>query len=203
MSDEPGASEKAAMRSLMRRRLSAPGIEPGAIGRSIEGHLRASACWDRAASVVAFASLPGEVDTSAVLAAVLAAGKRLLLPRTLADRSLEFVEVGDLDRLTPGRFGVREPSAGRARVEFDGETLILVPGLAFDCHGGRLGRGAGYYDRALARARATNDRPVCLGLGFALQLVDRVPMTRLDQRLDGVLTELGLDFVEGSSPAGR
>ena len=69
-----------------------------------------------------------------------------------------------------------------------GIDLVLVPGIAFDRFGGRVGKGAGYYDRALAPLDKQS-RPALLGLGFALQLTQRVPMTTHDVYLDAVVTE--------------
>ena len=72
----------------------------------------------------------------------------------------------------------------------DPSWLVLVPGLAFDAHGGRLGRGAGYYDRALSGSAGV--RPVCFGFGFAFQVVAEVPMESRDRFMDAILTEQGL-----------
>jgi len=90
--------------------------------------------------------------------------------------------------LVPGAFGVMEPMAEAPLVQ---PTLVLVPLLAFDRSGHRLGYGAGFYDRTLAALRDTG-RVTAIGVAHAEQQVDAVPHDPYDQRLDGVLTDQGL-----------
>jgi 5-formyltetrahydrofolate cyclo-ligase len=111
-----------------------------------------------------------------------------LLPRVVAGR-LEFAAVDDLATLETGRFGVLEPGAASSPVELTPSDLVFVPGVAFDRDGGRLGRGGGHYDRAFPSAPSA---PVLVGVGFSLQLIERVPMGPLDRRVDGVITEVGV-----------
>jgi 5-formyltetrahydrofolate cyclo-ligase len=93
--------------------------------------------------------------------------------------------------LTPGVWGIREPSAEAPEVFPD---VLLVPLLAFDRRGFRLGYGGGYYDRTIARLRALKSI-TAIGLAFAAQQIDDVPATPRDERLDLVLTEGGtMDF---------
>jgi 5-formyltetrahydrofolate cyclo-ligase len=175
-------------------------------GRSREAGRAAAATlllWPgfRAISEVAcFASLPGEVDTTPVFEAAQAAGKSVCLPR-MRGADLEFVPVSDLTGLVRAALGVREPDAACAARSLLPAALVLVPGLAFDRAGARLGRGAGYYDRALARIRRESPRSTFIGLGFALQIIERVPMHPHDVPVDAVLTEDALIWVD--SAAGR
>jgi 5-formyltetrahydrofolate cyclo-ligase len=140
--------------------------------------------------VALFSSRSDEVDTGPLIESALRDGKQVLLPRTAGGEALEFAELGDRARLRIGRFGIAEPPPGSPGIRPDADTVLLVPGLAFDRHGGRLGRGAGYYDRALAGLVAGPRRPLLIGAGFSFQLVERVPMMTLDVRLDGVVSEL-------------
>jgi 5-formyltetrahydrofolate cyclo-ligase len=90
-------------------------------------------------------------------------------------------------RRRPG--GGPEP-VGTPGVRMNDLDLLVVPGLAFDARGGRLGRGGGHYDRLLAaRSGQKGHRPVLLGLGFEFQIVERVPTAAHDVRLDIVVTE--------------
>jgi 5-formyltetrahydrofolate cyclo-ligase len=93
--------------------------------------------------------------------------------------------------LVAGVWGIREPPAEAPEVFPD---ILIVPLLAFDGRGHRLGYGAGHYDRTMARLRAT--KPViAVGIAFAVQQIDQVPVTPRDERLDLVLTEAGtMDF---------
>ena len=144
--------------------------------------------FERAARVAAYVALNDEVPTRAVLEAVLASGRILLLPRLVAER-LEFAAVEDLTSLRRGGFGVLEPLASSAALELAPDDLVLVPGVAFDRRGGRLGRGRGHYDRAFPPATAA---PVLLGVAFSFQLVDAVPAGPFDRRVDGIVSEVGI-----------
>jgi 5-formyltetrahydrofolate cyclo-ligase len=92
------------------------------------------------------------------------------------------------DRLAPDAVGIASPLASAGDLTPD---LIIVPLIAFDKTGARLGQGGGYYDRTLADLRLSKSAPPCIGLAFAGQQVDTVPREVHDQTLDGVLTELG------------
>jgi 5-formyltetrahydrofolate cyclo-ligase len=138
--------------------------------------------------IMLFASLPDEVPTDAIAQDAWRRGVTLVYPRTEPEpRGLTLYRVRSFDELRPGRYGIREPDAQLcATVPPQEVELVLMPGLAWDRHGARLGRGAGYYDRLLAAAgwRA----PRC-GLFFALQEVARVPTDPWDAPLDAVVTE--------------
>jgi 5-formyltetrahydrofolate cyclo-ligase len=161
-------------------------------GEAISDELSAWSGWLTASVVAVFATLPGEVDTRPLTQLVLREGKRLAFPRMVAGSTLEFVLVEDPESLRPGRYGVLEPVRKNPALSIGRDAVVCVPGLAFDCAGGRLGRGAGYYDRALAVSRGTGGRPRMIGVGFARQIVESVPMGPLDVRMDAIFTEAGL-----------
>jgi 5-formyltetrahydrofolate cyclo-ligase len=129
-------------------------------------------------------AIHNEVLTEIVSTRALEVGKTLVYPR-VKDNDLEFVEVLSLTELAPGAFGVLEPQGDRLRVaeELD---LVVVPGVAFDQSGHRLGYGRGFYDRALLACRAD-----CTKVGFAYdsQLLDTLPSTEHDQKLSVLMTE--------------
>ena len=180
---------KQAMRTAMRAQMRALSQ------RAREGHATAAcaavgrATWFAAArTVLAFVSLSDELDTSALLRAILSAGKRLAVPRVLvATGQLEAVVLTTLDDLVPGSFGVREPRGG-AVIALSAIDVAIVPGVAFDRQGGRLGRGGGFYDRCLA----TRAYLLTCGLAYEAQLVERVPMQAGDQRVKWLATEAGV-----------
>lgn len=111
--------------------------------------------WQKARTVLAFCAMPDEPDTTLVLRRTLADGKRLCLPRVQAGQNgaMAFVPVENLSALALGAYGILEPTgpALPAGTAFGADTLALVPCLAADEGGVRLGRGGGYYDRFLAR----------------------------------------------------
>ena len=133
-----------------------------------------------------FMPLKSEINPLPLLQKLAEAGARLVLPaiagrgKPLIMRAWEFG--APLDR---GQWGIREPKPDAAEVEPD---ILLVPLLAFDRAGHRLGYGAGYYDMTIHRLRAL--KPVtAVGIAFAAQEVPKIPTTPRDERLDLVLTE--------------
>lgn len=152
----------------------------------IADRIRARPAWREARCILAYCQMRSEVDTSSLLAAVLAAGHTLLLPRVdWAARNLLAVPVTSLAQLAPARYGVPEPHDGEP-VPPATADLVLVPGVAFDTRGGRVGYGAGFYDRLLAALPARVPR---WGLAFEAQVVDSIPAEVHDQRVDAVVTE--------------
>jgi 5-formyltetrahydrofolate cyclo-ligase len=141
-----------------------------------------------AETVGAYASIGNEVATGNLIASLLSAGKDLVLPVVKGDGIMEFRAVTDPARLTPGVFGIPEPRSGELcppeKIDF-----LFVPGLAFDRHGGRLGRGKGYYDRYLARAGALRPDLTKAGLAFSGQLAAAVPLDDRDLLMDLIVTE--------------
>jgi 5-formyltetrahydrofolate cyclo-ligase len=127
-----------------------------------------------------------EFDVRPLLAALAARGHRLALPVVVARAApLVFRAWAAGDPLMAGGFGISVPLPGQPELE---PELVLVPLLAFDARGYRLGYGGGFYDRTLARLRA-RARVVAIGIGFAGQEIDAVPNDATDQRLDWIVTE--------------
>ena len=131
-----------------------------------------------------YSAIHNEVLTDTVARQSLEAGKTLVYPRINNDE-LEFVEVLDLTELVHGAFGVLEPQGSRL-VPLKDLDLVVVPGVAFDRTGHRLGYGRGFYDRALLACRAD-----CTKIGFAYdsQLLATLPSAKHDQQLSMLMTE--------------
>jgi 5-formyltetrahydrofolate cyclo-ligase len=141
----------------------------------------------RAPRVALYAALVGELPSRPLFDALGAARKLRLLPRTRG-AALEFAPADDWEGLVPGGFGVLEPPVGVPAVALGPDDVAVVPGLAFDRAGRRLGRGRGYFDRAFGAAAPA---PFLLGAAFALQIVERVPSDSRDRRVDAIVTERG------------
>jgi len=189
--------EKNRLRQAMMRNLeSISASESRAAGEAIADRLASWSTWRSSSVVVLFATLRGEVDTQPLIERAQRAGKQLLFPRMLEGRTLEFAAVDEIGSLQPGRYGVLEPDRRCSARPIQTDAIVFVPGLAFDREGGRLGRGAGYYDRALAGCGDGSGRPRLIGVGFDAQVVRNVPMNSLDMRMDAVVTEMGLFDVE-------
>jgi len=140
--------------------------------------------FSSARSVMVFLSMPGEIDTTPVIQKVLQSDKRLCAPRVRwAERLMDVIEVSDVDKeLLRSSRGYAEPS-GKLIVEKSSIDLVLVPGLAFDTWGRRLGRGMGFYDRFL-----TGIAIVSCGYAFDEQVVSIVPADDHDVLMSMLVT---------------
>ncbi|HVC49102.1 MAG TPA: 5-formyltetrahydrofolate cyclo-ligase [Burkholderiales bacterium] len=157
-------------------------------GKLVCGRLCSLPEYVRAKVVLAYTPFRSEMDTLTFLSQVLHDGKTLLLPRVnKLDKTLSLYQVKDLGRdLVPGAWGIIEPDPGVCpQAQFSGIDFILVPGSVFDLRGGRMGYGAGFYDRLLA---SLEPRPFCVGAALDLQMVDEVPMEPHDLFLDLIVT---------------
>ena len=140
-------------------------------------------------TVMFFLSFRSEVETRAMVEQNLARGRRVLIPKTESkERLLIPSQMFDFEKdLVPGFYDIPEPAPGALRpVDPEEIDLLIVPGVAFDLQGNRLGYGGGYYDRFFERLRP--GVPL-VALAFDLQIVDAVPVDPWDQRMDWVVTE--------------
>jgi len=191
--DPPGLAEaKSALRKMvLGQREAMDAGARAALSRAITLDIAALDAYRRSRVVMAYVSFGSEFQTGDVIRHVLDAGKTLVLPRiNRARRALEIYEVREPVRdLEPGGWGILEPRPDRcARVEMDIVDVVLVPGLAFDARGWRLGYGGGYYDRLLGGLTA---RPPLVAGAFEAQMVGAVPIGAHDVPMDIVVTEGG------------
>ena len=183
-------------RLLARRRTQDPATVTAA-SSALHHNLLTHPVWQGARGLAAFVGVRGEAHTRPLLSATLEAGKTLWLPRVLGGGRMCFWPVDDLATLVEGRMGLLEPpgldpSQGRsAPGPEDGVDLVLVPGLGFDRHGGRIGFGAGHYDRAFgARQHEGLPMPTLCGLCLHDFLeTDGVPMADHDLRMAMVVSD--------------
>ncbi|MCP2669685.1 5-formyltetrahydrofolate cyclo-ligase [Maricaulaceae bacterium EIL42A08] len=145
--------------------------------------------WPALHSVVAgYSPIGDEIDPTPLLETFHCEQARLALPRVDGkSEPLSFRAFSPGDELEAAAFGVKAPPAKAAVLK---PSLVLVPLLAFDETGRRLGYGGGFYDRTLAALRKEGP-VVAVGLAFEAQRVRRVPTDVLDQRLDYVITDVG------------
>jgi len=142
-------------------------------------------CWQEASSIMFFVPLPGELDIWPLLKTAMAAGKTVALPR-FDSRSGLYVpcRVADVSTdLAPGRYGIHEPKLGCLEFPLNRLDFVLVPGVAFDLQGHRLGRGRGHYDQILSAVHGTT-----CGVAYNEQVVGEVPVGPHDVSLNCLLT---------------
>jgi 5-formyltetrahydrofolate cyclo-ligase len=146
-----------------------------------------------AQTVLAYYSLPDEVNTHQLLDDLLAEGKNVYLPKVLDDETMVWVPYTGSQNLVEGAFHILEPDVTGGRFFCDiadvtkepSPCYILVPGVAFDAHGHRLGRGRGYYDRFLSSLRTVPSE--LIGVCFDFQKVPEVPVDEYDIPVDEVI----------------
>ena len=184
----PHPATKPALRRVFRSWRRALSVDVrAAAAASICARLVELDAWKRAQVVLLYDALPGEVDLSML---VDAAGRRTVALPVVVGRGQPLLlrEWGNFSR---GPFGIREPDARSPTVDPASVDLVVVPGLAFDRRGGRLGQGGGFYDRTLRGMTA-----VRLAVAYSPQVLPEVPMAAHDVRMHGVVTERGVVWVE-------
>lgn len=190
--DELRARKAAQRKALLAGRDALPAAARADLSRRITQRLLALPALSAARTVLAYASFGSEFDTSALVDALLAAGKRLALPRVDREaRRLELFFVTSVQRdLEPGVWGIREPAPERCRpATLDEIDLVLTPGVAFSPRCERLGYGGGYYDQLLAGQPAGL---FTVAAAFELQLVPDLPLGPADVPVDLVVTETAI-----------
>lgn len=135
-------------------------------------------------TVYAYYSLPDEVNTHQLLDELLRQGKSVFLPKVIGAETMTWHPYEGRQSLHEGAFGIMEPTTGACDVAgVLSRSCILVPGVAFDAEGHRLGRGRGYYDRFLA----THSYIYKIGVCFDFQKVGEVPCDSFDISVDEVI----------------
>jgi 5-formyltetrahydrofolate cyclo-ligase len=191
MADLQGTKPSLRRRILGRRDAMDP-CSRTALSRAIVRDIIETSVYRRSDTIMAYASFGSELQTDEFMRHVLHQGKVLLLPRVnLQKGSLDLYRVRDPVRdLRVGTWGIREPRPDRCvRVDPHAIDFVLVPGLAFDARGGRLGYGGGFYDKLLAHGLSP-----CAWLvagAFKSQMVEKVPVDGHDVPMDVVVTENG------------
>jgi 5-formyltetrahydrofolate cyclo-ligase len=177
---------KTRMREEMRASLAGLSVEHREnASKEAVARLTLQKIWQEANFVMFYAPFKGEIDLWPILARGLEAGKTMALPRFDADAE-KYVPcsiMGHTDDLVLGRYGIREPNQRSSRVPLNRLDFVLVPGVAFDLRGHRLGRGKGFYDRMLAVVRGKT-----CGVAFDEQIVREVPVEPHDSDVNCILT---------------
>lgn len=190
-------SRKAELRKELReRRDSIPEADRIAESQTIIKTLMSTEMYQNARFVLTYVSFGSEVDTKELIGQAIKDQKNVYVPRimeSLSGRRMEFFKCEDLSNLKRNYMGILEPEADYAHVfPYDlhmsldraEECLVIVPGLGFDQHLGRIGYGGGYYDRFLTKCR----KKFSIGIAYKEQMIDEVPMSDNDEQVDLVLT---------------
>ena len=178
--------EKDALRADLRARLSqSDPAENAACDVRITQRVLSLPAFQAAERIFAYCSVVPEVDTHAILAQARRRGKTVALPVTQPDGQMQFARYDGA--LVPGRFGIPQPPHSAQILLPQSGDLMLIPALAYDRTGRRLGRGGGYYDRCLAQLDCC-----AVGLIRAEFLLDALPTAWNDMPVAAVVTEQGI-----------
>jgi len=191
-------SEKQKLRAVARERVRG-------LSTDAQAQLSLRACeifleqevYRRAESILLYVALVGEVDLLLIFERALGDGKRVALPRFLPETQNYGAFFAGDKPLAPGAFGIPEPAQDNP-VPLNRLDLILVPGVAFDGRGRRLGRGKGFYDRMLSEASG-----VKCGICFEEQMLETIPVEPHDVGVDYLATPSRWLECRGSSPETR
>ena len=182
----PLANAKAILREQVRARLKdIPAAERASASAQLVTRLLGLSVWKNAKSVLLFSPFGIEPDICPLIHEAIASGKLTALPGfdpATQTYFARFIRDPETD-LVAGEFGILEPRSACEAAPLNRLDLVLVPGVAFDTRGRRLGRGKGYYDRLLTHVRGTK-----CGIAFDEQIVEEIPAGPLDIRLNCILT---------------
>ncbi len=161
-------------------------LTPAEINRwseDIAGRLYSDYRFKKAQTIFIFASFGTEVDTHRIIEKLLSLGKSVCIPRIVKKHTMAAVKIESLEELRPNKMGILEPVNGEeiAPEEID---LIVVPGVAFDRRGYRIGYGGGFYDLFMSRAPGVDK----IALAYDIQIIDRVENEEWDIRIDTLIT---------------
>ena len=149
-------------------------------------NLQAFPQFQRAGIILFYATWGKEVDTLPMISLALESGKRVSLPIVRAkERDMLLAEIRHPGDLAPGYCSIPEPRAEARLIAFEAVDVVIVPGLAFDSFGYRLGYGGGYYDRLLKKLGFQT----LIGLAYNSQVLSQIPHESYDVPIDWIITE--------------
>jgi 5-formyltetrahydrofolate cyclo-ligase len=180
--------DKKTLRNQMKSvRQSIPADEKEDFDKSIFNKVISSTIYKEAKILFIYVSFGSEVDTHRIIEQTIKDNKSVYVPKVINRiEGMAAVKISSLSELKASSLGILEPEDIHETAkpwEFD---LILIPGLAFDSRGGRLGYGAGYYDSFLKEIRPETQK---VGLAYSCQVIEEVPMEKQDVFIDHIITE--------------
>lgn len=185
-------SDKRKLRQQMQqKRVQMPHAVAASASQSVARHFADHPILAFAESFAGYSAMRGELDVKPVFEIMEKWRKVTALPCIRPDKNLLFREWSLGEPLAKSPVGTEEPLSTNPSMI---PAVVLVPLLAFDGDGYRLGYGGGYYDRTIEAMRQFETPPLFIGVGYSAQEVDRVPTSDHDQPLDGILTELGVSM---------
>lgn len=183
--------KKALRKEILTRRKNIDAAEKGEMDKKILDRFFESKYYKEAKNIFIYISYDSEINTIEIINKAFKDGKKIYVPRTeFETRLMDAVEITSFDNLIKSSYGILEPSMEVLQVNPNKLDLIVVPGVAFDRNGGRMGYGAGFYDRYFKKINKDNiKRIVKLALAYDFQVLEKVPMSVQDVPVDFIITE--------------
>lgn len=168
---------------LIKQRAQLSAATRQSAGKRIANAVKEHALYQNAEHIYCYVSFREEVETHEFLRFVLQTGRKVAVPKIVAKRTMQFFYIDSFEELEVGCYGILEPSTSRHACAK--QALILMPGVAFDRTGGRIGYGGGFYDNYLHR------HPDCrsIALAYEMQMINHVPMEQFDVSPEYIMTE--------------
>jgi len=179
-------------KSMRAQRRAIPERRQQVAARQVAAHLKHLSEYNTATVITCYRAIQGELDTNLVIEDIQRRGDHCYLPVLGQDWSMEFAEVKAGQRLHKNHWGLWEPGPLARRASPQEIDVALVPLVAFDKSGARLGMGGGYYDRYFAFSDASIQRPFLVGLAHTIQQVDSLESQPWDVPLNAVVTPRGI-----------
>jgi|BioPla2DNA2_1021312.scaffolds.fasta_scaffold00174_48 5-formyltetrahydrofolate cyclo-ligase len=181
-------NKKAIRKEILKKLADLTSEEKLAKDQVIFSKVIESSHYKESENIFVFVSYNKEVDTHRIINHALQQGKKVSVPVILSIKEgMVAVSIDNLQDLKKNKYGILEPPLIDTNITAPQDIdLVLVPGAAFDGKGGRVGYGAGMYDRYLVQLRSSTKK---IALGYSFQLLGQVPMEPLDVRVDGIITD--------------
>ena len=183
--------KKALRKEILAKRNIMDAIEKEEKDRKILDEFYESNYYREAKNIFIYISYDSEVNTKGIIKKALRDNKKIYVPRTeFKTRLMDAVEITSLNNLIESEYGILEPSVEEPHIDPNEIDLIVVPGVAFDRNGGRMGYGAGFYDRYFKKISKDNMKKVIkLALAYDFQILEKIPMNEQDVPVNYIITE--------------
>ncbi len=151
--------------------------------------------WKQAKRVMLYLAMPKEANVDKAIEVALKEGKEVYVPVCLNAHEMTAARLTSLDDVERGVLNIRIPKEGYQTIEAKSLDLVYIPGVAFDTKGGRMGMGAGYYDRFLHEVPSSR----CIGVAWDIQVQEEdIPLEPHDQRMGAIVTNYRMEYIKSS-----
>ncbi|WP_252236928.1 5-formyltetrahydrofolate cyclo-ligase [Clostridium sp. CH2] len=180
--------KKKLRREILKLRKEIDSEEKKNFDNIIHNKFLKSKFYSQCKNIFVYISYDSEIDTKTLIRRALKDGKNIYVPRTNYETKLmEAIRIVSLENLTEDEHGILEPKENELATNLDNIDLIIMPGVAFDKNGGRMGYGGGFYDRYLNKCKKDIHK---ISLAYDFQVVGCIPMDKHDIRIDYIITNI-------------